>query len=93
MESSPLTPLLFEAGSHCTSKARLWANCGTPITHPLGYSWFVDDDVVMVTHSGAPQGSKNLLDSRIPEFTFKRDATLQAASLWAGCTTVMNGAA
>ena len=51
------------------------------ITHPLGYSWFVDGDVVMVSHSGAPEGSKNLLDSRIPEFTLKRDATLQAASL------------
>jgi hypothetical protein len=51
------------------------------ITNPLGYSWFVDGDVVMVTHSGAPQGSKNLLDSRIPEFSLKRDATLQAASL------------
>jgi hypothetical protein len=51
------------------------------ITHPLGYSWFVDGDVVMVTHSGAPQCSKNQLDSRIPEFTVKRDATLQAASL------------
>ncbi|MGA2648295.1 MAG: hypothetical protein ABSF15_26705 [Candidatus Sulfotelmatobacter sp.] len=51
------------------------------ITQPLGYSWFVDGDVVMVTHRGAPQGRKNLLDSRIPEFTLKRDVTLQAASL------------
>jgi hypothetical protein len=51
------------------------------ITHSLGYSWFVDGDMVMVTHSGAPQGSKNLLDSRIPEFNLKRDATLRAASL------------
>jgi hypothetical protein len=50
------------------------------ITHPLGYSWFVDGDVVIVTHSGAPQGSKNLLDSRIPEFPIAREVTLQAAS-------------
>ena len=38
------------------------------ITHPQGYSWFIYDDVVIVTHKGAPQGRKNLLNTRIPEF-------------------------
>jgi hypothetical protein len=51
------------------------------ITHGQGYSWFVDGDVVMVTHKGAPQGRKNLLNTRMPEFTINKEVTLQAASL------------
>ncbi len=51
------------------------------ITHPRGYSWFVYGDVVIVTHKGAPQGRKNLLDTRIREFAIAREVTLQAASL------------
>jgi hypothetical protein len=51
------------------------------ITHGQGYSWFANAGVVIVTHRGSPQGRKNLLDSRIPEFTLKRNVTLQAASL------------
>jgi hypothetical protein len=51
------------------------------ITHGQSYRWFIQDGVVMVTHEGAPQGRKNLLNTRIPEFTIKREMTLQAASL------------
>jgi len=51
------------------------------ITHSRGYSWFVYGDVVIVTHKGAPQGRKNLLDTRIREFAIAREVTLQAASL------------
>jgi hypothetical protein len=51
------------------------------ITHGQGYSWFTVDNVVMVTHNGAPRGRKNLLTLRIPEFTIEREVTLQAASL------------
>jgi hypothetical protein len=36
------------------------------ITHGQGYSWFTVDKVIIVTHSGAPQGPKNLLTIRIP---------------------------
>lgn len=51
------------------------------ITHGQGYSWFANGGVVMVTHDGALQGRKNLLNLRIFEFTIAREVTLQAASL------------
>ena len=51
------------------------------IAHGQGYSWFANGGVVIVTHSGAPQGRKNLLNIRISEFTLAREVTLQAASL------------
>jgi len=51
------------------------------ITHPQGYSWFVDGGVIIVAHRGALQGRKNLLNTRIPEFTIPQEVTLQAASL------------
>jgi hypothetical protein len=51
------------------------------ITHRQGYSWFANGGVVMVTHDGALQGRKNLLNLRISEFTIAREVTLQAASL------------
>jgi len=51
------------------------------ITHGRGYSWFIQGEVVMVTHNGAPQGRKNLLNTRIPEFAIPREVTMQAASL------------
>jgi len=51
------------------------------ITHGQGYRWFIQDGVVTVTHNGAPQGRKNLLNMRIPEFAIDKEMTLQAASL------------
>jgi hypothetical protein len=51
------------------------------ITHGQGYRWFAQDGVVTVTHNGAPQGRKNLLNMRIPEFAIDKEMTLQAASL------------
>jgi hypothetical protein len=51
------------------------------ITHGQGYHWFIQDGVVMVTHEGEPQGRKNLLNTRIPEFAIDKEITLQAASL------------
>ncbi|MGA7925318.1 MAG: hypothetical protein WCA20_04925 [Candidatus Sulfotelmatobacter sp.] len=51
------------------------------ITHGQSYRWFIQDGVVMVTHDAAPQGRKNLLNTRIPEFTIEKEITLQAASL------------
>jgi hypothetical protein len=51
------------------------------ITHGQDYSWFTQGEVVMVTHSGSPQGRKNILNLRISEFTIARDVTLQAVSL------------
>jgi hypothetical protein len=51
------------------------------ITNPQGYSWFGYGDVVIVTHNGALQGRKNLLNLRIPEFAIDKEMTLQAASL------------
>jgi len=51
------------------------------ITHGQGYSWFASGGVIIVTHDGAPQGRKNLLNLRISEFTIAREVTLQAASL------------
>lgn len=50
------------------------------ITHGQGYSWFANGGVIIVTHNGAPQGRKNLLNLRISEFTIAREVTLQAAS-------------
>jgi hypothetical protein len=50
------------------------------ITHGEGYSWFANGGVIIVTHTGAPQGRKNLLNTRIPEFAIAREVTLQAAS-------------
>jgi hypothetical protein len=52
-----------------------------PITHGQGYRWFIQDGVLMVTHHGEPEGSKNLLNTRIPEFAIDKEITLQAASL------------
>jgi hypothetical protein len=51
------------------------------ITHGQGYSWFANGGVIIVTHNGASQGRKNLLNIRISEFTIAREVTLQAASL------------
>jgi hypothetical protein len=51
------------------------------ITHGQGYRWFIQDGVVTVTHDGAPQGRKNLLNMLIPEFAIDKEMTLQAASL------------
>jgi len=51
------------------------------ITHGQGYRWFIQDGVVLVTHDGEPQGRKNLLNTRIPEFEIDKEITLQAASL------------
>jgi hypothetical protein len=53
------------------------------ITDGQGYRWFIQDGVVIVTNDGAPQGRKNLLNTRIPEFTIEieKEITLQAASL------------
>ena len=51
------------------------------ITHGQGYRWLILDGVVMVTHDGAPQGRRNLLNTRIPEFTIEKEMILQAASL------------
>jgi hypothetical protein len=51
------------------------------ITHGQGYRWSIQDGVVIVTNDGAPQGRKNLLNTRIPEFTIEKEVTLQAASL------------
>jgi hypothetical protein len=51
------------------------------ITHGQGYYWFKQGEVVIVTHRGAPQGRKNLLNTRISEFTIGKEITLQAASL------------
>ena len=51
------------------------------ITHGQSYRWFIENGVVMVTHDGAPQGRKNLLNMRIPEFAIDKGMTLQAASL------------
>ena len=51
------------------------------ITHGQGYYWFKQGEVVMVTHKGARQGRKNLLNTRIPEFAIDKEVTLQAASL------------
>src|SRR6267143_4018165 len=50
------------------------------ITHAQGYSWLPEGNVVTLTHNGALQGRKNLLNLRISEFTIKREVTLQAAS-------------
>jgi hypothetical protein len=50
------------------------------IAHGQGYSWFANGGVVIVTHSGAPQGRKNLLNIRISEFTLAREVTLQERS-------------
>jgi len=51
------------------------------ITHGQGYRWFIQDGVVMVTHHGEPEGRKNLLNTRIPEFAIDKEITLQAASV------------
>jgi len=51
------------------------------ITHQRGYSWFANGGVIVVTHGGAPEGRKNLLNLRISEFSIAREVTLQAASL------------
>jgi hypothetical protein len=51
------------------------------ITHAQGYFWLPEGNVVRVTHTGALQGRKNLLNLRISEFTIAREVTLQAASL------------
>jgi hypothetical protein len=51
------------------------------ITHGQGYSWFANGGVIIVTHKGALQGRKNLLNLRISEFKIAREVTLQAASL------------
>jgi hypothetical protein len=51
------------------------------ITHGQGYRWLILGGVVMVTHDNAPQGRKNLLNTRIPEFTIEKEMILQAASL------------
>lgn len=51
------------------------------ITHPQGYSWLANGGIIIVTHVGAAQGRKNLLNLRISEFTIAREVTLQAASL------------
>lgn len=50
------------------------------ITHGQGYSWFTVGNVVTVTHSGAPRGRKNLLNTHIPEFAIDKEVTLQTAS-------------
>ena len=51
------------------------------ITHGQGYRWFTQGGVVVVTHDGEPPGRKNLLNTRISEFTIDKEVTLQAASL------------
>ena len=51
------------------------------ITHGQGYRWLIHDGVVMVTHDGEPQGRRNLLNTRIPEFAIDKEVTLQDASL------------
>jgi hypothetical protein len=51
------------------------------ITHGQGYRWFIQDGIVMVTHHGQPEGRKNLLNTRIPEFAIDKEITLQAASV------------
>ncbi len=38
------------------------------ITHPVGYRWFINGSVIMVTHDGALVGKSNLLNTRIPQF-------------------------
>lgn len=51
------------------------------MTRPLGYSWFMQHNVVIVTHRGAATGRKNLLNIPIPDFSLNKEVTLQAASL------------
>ena len=51
------------------------------ITHAQGYYWSSQGRVVTVSHKGAPDGRKNLLNLRISEFTITQEVTLQAASL------------
>ena len=51
------------------------------ITQGQGYSLFTQGAVVIVTHRGAPDGRKNLLNTRISGFTIDNEVTLQAASL------------
>jgi hypothetical protein len=42
------------------------------ITHPQGYSWLANGGIIIVTHGGAAQGRKNLLNLRISEFQVYR---------------------
>lgn len=66
--------------SFCVQNSTFGALLNT-ITHAQGYSWFVCDGVVIVTHKEVPQGAKNLLNTRIAEFRLPREETLHAASL------------
>ncbi len=50
------------------------------ITHPLGYRWFTNGPVVLVTHDGALIGKSNLLNTRIPHFRIG-ETSMHEASL------------
>ncbi|MGA8442437.1 MAG: hypothetical protein WB762_34165 [Candidatus Sulfotelmatobacter sp.] len=50
------------------------------ITHPVGYRWFIDGSVILVTHDGALAGKSNLLNTRIPQFRVA-EASMHEASL------------
>jgi hypothetical protein len=50
------------------------------ITHPVGYRWFINGSVILVTHDGALAGKSNLLNTRIPQFRVA-ETSMHEASL------------
>ena len=50
------------------------------IAHPVGYRWFINGPVVLVTHDGALFGKSNLLNTRIPQFRIE-ETSMHEASL------------
>jgi hypothetical protein len=50
------------------------------ITHPVGYRWFINGPVVLVTHNGALVGKSNLLNTHIPRFQIG-ETSMHEASL------------
>jgi hypothetical protein len=50
------------------------------ITQPVGYRWFINGPVVLVTHDGALVGKSNLLNTPIPRFRIG-ETTMHEASL------------
>jgi hypothetical protein len=50
------------------------------ITQPVGYRWFINGPVVLVTHDGALVGKSNLLNTPIPRFRIG-ETSMHEASL------------
>ena len=50
------------------------------ITQPVGYRWFINESVILVTHDGALVGKSNLLNTHLPQFRIG-ETSMHEASL------------